>query len=471
MNPLAASMLPKPQLPAQAAPVAPASAPVSPLMQKNALLSSVGAAINGFQRGFDPAGWQAGQDKAKADQAEALKQKVAMLEQVRTLPMDQRLKLLPQLSSALGQQIPESIMSDQEIDGQLAIWRGQMGVSPEQQTYDFQSIGGGGLVRTNPNGTYETVIQPSEKDAKGPEIRQVGNAIVERQADGSWKPVYTGTNAEETARAFQGFIDAATGEQMVVMSNGQARSTGHKAYVAPQMTSVGGVPTAIDKRTYEATQIAPLADVAGNKAAIASAEVQGKAQGTAAFNLPAVEQRSQNAINSIADLKRRNIGARFGLQSKLYAIPGSEGADVQSLVRQVTSQAFLNAFDQLRGAGAITETEGKAATAAVTRLQDQNISVEEALKSMDELSAYYQKGVQIARQLAVKAPVLPERPVSNAGVPASMVPPLPAPPPQQGFYASQAAKFKSAATPKPSSSLTPDEQAELEALKAELGLQ
>lgn len=257
-------------------------------------------------------------------------------------------------------------------------------------------------------------IYTNEK-SPGDDIRQVGNQIVQRQQDGSWRAVYTGSTPAETARAFQGFIDQATGEQMIVMSNGAVQGTGRAAYVPPQITSVGGVPTAVDKRTLTTTELSPIETAAGNKAAMASAEVQGKAQGQAAFDLPTIEMRSQSAIRSIGDLRTRDIGTRFGLQSKLYAIPGTDGADVQALVNQVTSQAFLNAFDQLRGAGAITEREGQAATQAITRLQNQNISVGEAMQAMDELDRYYRKGLEVARQKATKGPVLPQ--AATAGQP------------------------------------------------------
>lgn len=246
------------------------------------------------------------------------------------------------------------------------------------------------------------------------DIRQVGNNIVQRQPDGQWKPVYTATSPAEAARAFSMFIDKKTGRQMFLMSDGQTRDTGVEAYIPTQITSVGGVPTAVDKRTLQTSALTPLEEAAGNKAAMASAEVQGKAQGQAAFDLPTVEMRSQAAIASIGDLRKRDISQRYGMQGKLYAIPGTDGADVQALVNQVTSQAFLNAFDQLRGAGAITEREGQAATQAITRLQNQNITIGEAMKAMDELERYYRKGLEVARQKATRGPTLPDRPAASA---------------------------------------------------------
>jgi hypothetical protein len=390
-SPYAAAMAPKPQ-------------------------SLVNGAIDGFMRGFRPEQYQADQDKTKADGAERAKQTLALMQQQRALPVEQRAAwwrnnpdMISQIVGADVSKLPmdENSFSDQAMDGQIAMMSAKLGIAPEkpQKPIEINSQ----LVDPNTRevlGDYRT----SEKANDGANIRQVGNQIIERQEDGSWKPVYTGASAEDAARAFATFIDDATGEQMALMSDGRAQGTGRKAYIPQQITSVAGVPTAVDKRTLDTTQLSPLASVAGNKAAIASAEVQGKAQGQAAFDLPAIEQRAQTAISSIDDLKNRNIGTRFGLQGKVYAIPGSEGADVQALLTQISSQAFLNAFDQLRGAGAITETEGKAATAAITRLQDRNISVGEALKAMDELQQYYRKGLQVAKTRAVKAPVLPNMP-------------------------------------------------------------
>jgi hypothetical protein len=424
-NPLAASMAQKPMQNAALNMSPQQSMPAPP---KNALLQGIGAAIDGFQRGFDPAGYKAGKDEAKVAEGDKLKQTLALMQQQRALPEAQRgqwwQQNAPTISKIIGQDVSQmpldvSKFTDQALDGQIAALSAQAGISPEvAKPVQYQSVnlGDGGVGSFNPTtGKMDLVREPTPQTSQGPEIQKLGNQIVERQADGGWKVVFEGSSEAETARAFQGFIDANTGEQMVVMSDGRAQGTGRTAYIPPQLSNVGGVPVAVDKRTLATSELAPIADVAGNRAAVASAEVQGKAQGQAAFDLPTVEQRASLAINSIADLKSRNIGQRFGMQGKLYAIPGTDGADVQGLISQVVSQAFLNAFDQLKGGGAITETEGRAATAAVTRLQNQDITVGEALKAMDELQRYYQKGIQIARQKSVKAPVLPGRPAGATG--------------------------------------------------------
>lgn len=403
-----------PQAPAPMQAPQPAPKPMGPSpfaapVQKPNILTS---ALNGFQQGFDPQAYGARMQQEQGDAQTKQKQTLALMQQQRQLPPEQRAawwqQNAPQISAIVGQDVSSKPIdpvqfSDQALDQQIAMLSAQMGQGPATQ---------------EPMSAYQQAqIEIEREKLNAPpkdNIRQVGNSILERQQDGSWKPVYTAATPQEAARAFSMFIDKKTGRQMFLMSDGRTRDTGIEAYIPTQITSVGGVPTAVDKRTLETSPLSPLEEAAGNKAAMASAEVQGKAQGQAAFDLPTVEMRSQAAIASIGDLRKRDISQRYGMQGKLYAIPGTDGADVQALVNQVTSQAFLNAFDQLRGAGAITEREGQAATQAITRLQNQNITIGEAMVAMDELERYYRKGLEVARQKATRGPTLPDRPAAPA---------------------------------------------------------
>ena len=58
------------------------------------------------------------------------------------------------------------------------------------------------------------------------------------------------------------------------------------------------------------------------------------------------------------------VGAGMGLRF----VPGTSASDFQERFREVTSGAFLEAFEALRGGGSITEKEGEKATAAKTRM-------------------------------------------------------------------------------------------------------
>lgn len=68
----------------------------------------------------------------------------------------------------------------------------------------------------------------------------------------------------------------------------------------------------------------------------------------------------------------------------LRFIPGTAAADFDALHQQVMGTAFLDAFENLKGGGPISDREGQAATSARTRL-GRNISEREYIKAATEL--------------------------------------------------------------------------------------
>jgi hypothetical protein len=419
-NPLAASMVQKPM---QSAALNMNPQMALPEPPKNALMQAIGGGLDSFRKSFDPAGYKAGKDEAKVAEGDKLKQTLALMQQQRALPEEQRAAFwqqqAPIISKIYGKDVSSipvdaTQFSNQVLDGQIAALSAQAGIGP---------------VVPEPMSAYEQAqiklreqeLAKTGADKLTTEVGGNGNYWSFNTASGQMedtgvKAPAAKINGEGGAQGVQSVhIDQTSGRATAVMRDGSVKDLGFQP-VQTQIVDVGGVPTLASRIPGAQTQqIASLPDVAGNAAAVESARLQGKSQGQAAFDLPGIELRSTTAINSIDDLKSRNIGQRYGVQGKLYAIPGTEGADIQALVNQVTSQAFLNAFDQLRGAGAITETEGAAATAAITRLKNQDISVGEALKAANELQGYYRKGIQVARDKAVKAPVLPGRPAGATG--------------------------------------------------------
>lgn len=79
-------------------------------------------------------------------------------------------------------------------------------------------------------------------------------------------------------------------------------------------------------------------------------------------------------------------------------IPGTDAYDFNVLLDQIKGQAFLQAFQSLRGGGAITEREGTAATNAIARLNAAQ-SEEEFAKSLGDLKRI----VQDARGRAIRS--------------------------------------------------------------------
>lgn len=165
------------------------------------------------------------------------------------------------------------------------------------------------------------------------------------------------------------------------------------------------------------------ANVKGNVArSEASGRTQGEAQGTAAATLPQVEANASQTLDIV-----NQVLAHPGLESAVGVgtlnpagyLPGTDATNFKILSDQLQGKAFLQAFQALKGAGAITEQEGSKATAAIARLNRKQ-SVEEYKKGVRELRDIIETGVDRAKSNAVKgvADTPPARPpLSSFGAP------------------------------------------------------
>jgi hypothetical protein len=131
-----------------------------------------------------------------------------------------------------------------------------------------------------------------------------------------------------------------------------------------------------------------------------AAEELGKAQGKAQANYPAIANSTQTSLRLIEEaISHPGRETATGLSSRIDPrnyIAGTNAADFDSRGKQLEGRVFLDAFEQLRGGGAITEAEGNKATAAHARLQ-RSQSDEQYLGALKELRGILQKGLKVAR--------------------------------------------------------------------------
>lgn len=129
-------------------------------------------------------------------------------------------------------------------------------------------------------------------------------------------------------------------------------------------------------------------------------EARGQARGKAQANYPQIVASAGSSLRLIdAAIKHPGRGTATGLSSALDPrnyIRGTNARDFQVRAKQLEGRVFLDAFDQLRGGGAITESEGNKATAAHARL-DRAQSDDEYLAALKELQGILIKGVKVAR--------------------------------------------------------------------------
>ena len=130
----------------------------------------------------------------------------------------------------------------------------------------------------------------------------------------------------------------------------------------------------------------------------------------AMIGTPAVKDKSGKVINAGTAPHPGFTGAvgmgrlqTLGIPGVEQLIPGTPAADFKARFDEIMGGAFLEAFETLKGGGAITETEGKKATAAKTRMSLAQ-SEKEFLAAANEYKAIVKTGIERARKKAGEAP-------------------------------------------------------------------
>jgi hypothetical protein len=163
----------------------------------------------------------------------------------------------------------------------------------------------------------------------------------------------------------------------------------------PLVQDIGTAFVYIDPVTRSIIKTVPK-DIAGK----AAAEVVGEGQGKAALALPSVAANSQMLLNQL-DTVANHPGKKWalGAYSTLPTIPGTNQADFRAALDQLKGGTFLQAYNTLKGGGAITEIEGEKATNALLRAQTAQ-SVESFDQAIRDYKAIVQGGLERARAAA-----------------------------------------------------------------------
>jgi hypothetical protein len=184
-----------------------------------------------------------------------------------------------------------------------------------------------------------------------------------------------------------------------------------------------------------------LTDTPQAREARTAADERGKALGQAQASLPQALQSGLSMLGNIdAVLGDTNLpwvtgwqaGSVFNPMTHITNIPnlgsGPELRDTHARLQQVQGQAFLQAFQALKGGGAISEQEGARAQAALTRLADLGQSDTGYQRALFDARREIWDLVNLARSRAGLAPV-PYQPHAAEG--ATQAPPPP--PGSDGF--------------------------------------
>ena len=116
------------------------------------------------------------------------------------------------------------------------------------------------------------------------------------------------------------------------------------------------------------------------------------------MRLPQVEQTASTMLATLDKLADPDVlGWAYGWTGRAPSVPNTKQADAISIRNQLQGQAFLQAFETLKGGGQITEREGEKATAAITRLADPNITEASAKEAIEELRGIINSSLMNAR--------------------------------------------------------------------------
>jgi hypothetical protein len=147
-----------------------------------------------------------------------------------------------------------------------------------------------------------------------------------------------------------------------------------------------------DKRTGEMVGEQPK-DLRGAESEKAIGKAEGEAVGAASTGLGAAESQAAEGVALIQSIiDDPALPSITGMiQGRLPPL-SQAGTDLNEKIKQVKGKAFLEAFESLKGGGAISEREGEAATQAIARLERAQ-SDEAYIEALTELQGILQTGL------------------------------------------------------------------------------
>jgi nitrogen fixation protein FixH len=143
----------------------------------------------------------------------------------------------------------------------------------------------------------------------------------------------------------------------------------------------------------------PAASDPDLQARLAAAKARGTAEGEATAkaqgDLPRATAQADELLQLTEELLAHpGLGQAVGTSSVLgvQKIPGTDARDFSIRLEQIRGKQFLEAFQALKGSGAITETEGKKATEAIARM-DTSSSEPEFKRAVSDFQGVVRAGL------------------------------------------------------------------------------
>jgi hypothetical protein len=148
------------------------------------------------------------------------------------------------------------------------------------------------------------------------------------------------------------------------------------------------------------------AEVAREATMVAAGKDVGSTAGKARAGLKGAETKAKRALDDLSNLmKHPGLEAAVGLPNPfrggfgIGTVPGTSARGFTTFLERVKSGAFLQAIEAMRGTGAISEAEGKAATAALNSMSTAT-SENDFKQAANDYARVIADGLSVARSNA-----------------------------------------------------------------------
>jgi hypothetical protein len=141
-------------------------------------------------------------------------------------------------------------------------------------------------------------------------------------------------------------------------------------------------------------------------------KVIGESEAKAEISIPNVLSNAAQTLDLINQVDT-HPGKEYsiGYYANLPVVEGTPQAGFNAILDQIKNKAFLQAFESLKSAGAITDTEGQKATNAITRIKA-GLPPKDFQKALEELRELASNGIRKAYEKA--GMTMPEGTIENA---------------------------------------------------------
>jgi hypothetical protein len=252
---------------------------------------------------------------------------------------------------------------------------------------------------------------------------------------------YAATNAQGPKWSLNTFRGTKDGKPALFVNNDQGES---KQLLLPDGSTPTATPIKIPMGLFDVL-LDPITNqvITGpdgqpmkfprNVAGVAAAKALGGAAGATQAALPAVDEavaefdRSVDAVLNDPDLNAQ-VGPIEGQFPESLEFLSDARKRVRGNARKVMNNSFSIAYEKLKGAGPISEGEGKAATAAIAQLDDFTVSDETYRQRLQEAKDRVHAIAESQRKKAALLPQVTEEPFNPDGASAAPAATAPAAP-------------------------------------------